>query len=286
MTSLNISRGWKKDERSTKEPRRWTLGIGCMVLLAVALALWRAPVEAEFPRCDTEQACLRPASFPGEDQALPACNTACTYSDGGATTCGAAGYNCTNGNEGSGGGGGSGGDGGDCQGSDCGRLPAYGEWLKGSVWQSSTAWGGDARRAVDGNQDGNYASGSVTHTDINVRPEWHIYTSRTLYKSVTIYNRTDCCGERLGGASVWVRHWDEKSGTFIWRRVEYIPKTGEAPGGEAREARSHQLLWQAAQPQRRRPGDHAPRGIESAAQPGGGCAVGLRRPGSVLRGVI
>ena len=230
MTSLGISSGWK-DETSTQEPGRWTLGIGCMVFLAASLALWRAPVEAEFPRCDTEEMC--------RSSARPACNMACTYSNGTATTCGAAGYDCTNGDEGSGSGGG--GSGGGCQGSDCGSLPAYGEWLSHDpgtwVWQSSTAWGGDARRAVDGNQDGNYWANSVTHTDINVRPEWHINTRHTLYKSVTIYNRTDCCSERLAGADVWVHNWDPKSGTYIWRRVAVIPKTvGSAwRGGPPRE---------------------------------------------------
>jgi hypothetical protein len=87
---------------------------------------------------------------------------------------------------------------------------------------------------VDGNPDGDWASGSVTHTDIDVRPEWHIYTGRDLYKSVRIYNRTDCCGERLGGASVWVRHWDTKSETYKWRRVATIGKKGKKPGREIR----------------------------------------------------
>ena len=102
---------------------------------------------------------------------------------------------------------------------------------------------------MDGNPDGNYWASSVTHTDINVRPEWHIYTKRTLYKSVTIYNRTDCCGERLAGASVWVRHWDEKSGTYIWRRVADIPKTvGNAVGGPDSKIALASYTWQAAQP--------------------------------------
>lgn len=169
------------------------------------------PVEAECPRCSevckTEVQCS---------------NTACTYSDGVATTCGAASYDCkadTGGGSGDGDGGSDGGGG-----ESAGGSAGYGTLLSRApytwVWQSSTAWGGDAYRAVDGNPDGDWA------TDINVRPEWHIYTTSTLYKSVTIYNRTDCCGERLGGADVWVRHWDTKSGTHIWRRVATIGKKG------------------------------------------------------------
>jgi hypothetical protein len=107
--------------------------------------------------------------------------------------------------------------------------------LRGWVWQSSTAWGGEASRAVDGKwaddwPQSDWASGSVTHTDINVHPGWHIYTNHEPYKSVTIYNRTDCCGERLGGASVWVHNWDAKSGTYIWRRVATLGKQGQNPG--------------------------------------------------------
>ena len=37
------------------------------------------------------------------------------------------------------------------------------------VTQSSTAFGGDARRAVDGKLDGNYGHNSVTHTDFQIK---------------------------------------------------------------------------------------------------------------------
>lgn len=185
------------------------------LLLLGTLAL---PVEAEFPRCS--EVCKPEVQ----------CNTtACTYSDGVATTCGAANYDC-----GAGTGGGSGKGNGESE--STGGPAGYGELLSRApytwVWQSSTAWDGDAYRAVDGNRDGDWASGSVTHTDIDVRPEWHIYTRETLYKSVTIYNRTDCCGERLGGASVWVRHLDKKSETYKWRQVATIGKKGKNPGRE------------------------------------------------------
>lgn len=200
------------------------------LLLLGTLAL---PVEAQFARCD--EVCSNPNPFmPTEVQ----CNTACTllYPDlpehGLATTCEAATYDCTR-DTGGGSGGGDGGSDGGGGGESTAGVPGYGDLLSRApgtrVWQSSTAWGGDASRAVDYNYDGNWASGSVTHTDINVRPEWRIHTDHNVYRSVRIFNRTDCCSERLGGASVWVHHWDTKSQTYKWRQVATI---GKNPGRE------------------------------------------------------
>ncbi|MFE1951527.1 GH92 family glycosyl hydrolase [Streptomyces sp. NPDC059524] len=66
--------------------------------------------------------------------------------------------------------------------------------------QRSTAWGGVAARAVDGNTDGNYTVGSVTHTaeDGSAEPWWQVDlgASRAI-SDVTVWNRTDCCSERL-----------------------------------------------------------------------------------------
>lgn len=78
-------------------------------------------------------------------------------------------------------------------------------------WQSSTAWGGIAARGNDGNTDGYYWAESVTHTGTGfVYPSqphmpgqhWYVYLSpnfgpERIVRSVTLYNRTDCCQERL-----------------------------------------------------------------------------------------
>jgi hypothetical protein len=216
--------------------------LGCLLLIT-ALVACSGTAEAETcnPGETVEDCAQRVCSCPNT------CDFACLENTSCSTTCnethlnqvGENDYEChceettcrIGGNvpcDDSSGGGDSGG--GDSGGGDSGGggLPSYEELLSGRVRQSSTAWDGDARRAVDGNQDGNYWAGSVTHTDINVRPEWHIYTYRTRYKSVTIYNRTDCCGERLAGASVWVHHDDGKGG-YIWRRVATI---GKNPGSK------------------------------------------------------
>jgi len=75
-----------------------------------------------------------------------------------------------------------------------------------SALQSSTAYGGTADRAVDGNTGGDYFTGkSVTHTEEgNQRqPWWQVDLGVSAQiDHVVLWNRTDCCGERL--TSFWV----------------------------------------------------------------------------------
>jgi RHS repeat-associated protein len=64
---------------------------------------------------------------------------------------------------------------------------------------------GDAWRAVDGNTDGNYMAGSVTHTDGESQPWWQVdLGSAQAVSAVTLWNRTDCCSERLTDFHVFV----------------------------------------------------------------------------------
>ncbi len=64
--------------------------------------------------------------------------------------------------------------------------------------QSSVIFGGSASRAVDGNTNGNWSSSSVTHTDADSLPWWEVdLGSAQLVDKIIIYNRTDCCGNRL-----------------------------------------------------------------------------------------
>jgi hypothetical protein len=61
-----------------------------------------------------------------------------------------------------------------------------------------TLGGGDPSRAVDGNPDGNWYDGSVTHTEYLSQPWWQVDLGADHYvKSIDIFNRTDCCAERL-----------------------------------------------------------------------------------------
>ncbi len=72
------------------------------------------------------------------------------------------------------------------------------------VSQSSTAFSGVASRAVDQNTDGNYSAGSVTHTRTSFQPWWMIdLGEQTRIDSVNIYNRTNCCTDRLSNFYVF-----------------------------------------------------------------------------------
>ncbi|MDE0740404.1 MAG: discoidin domain-containing protein, partial [Planctomycetota bacterium] len=60
------------------------------------------------------------------------------------------------------------------------------------------------QRALDGNTDGQWGGGSVTHT--NGAPSWWEVDLRDTYEiwSITIWNRLDCCSERLTDFTVTV----------------------------------------------------------------------------------
>ncbi|HLK65117.1 MAG TPA: discoidin domain-containing protein [Bryobacteraceae bacterium] len=72
--------------------------------------------------------------------------------------------------------------------------------------QSSTLPGApDARVAIDGNTDGNFFHGSVTATNLEANPWWQVDLGVPIaVNSVTIWNRTDCCGSRLSDYWVFV----------------------------------------------------------------------------------
>src|SRR4030095_2433740 len=63
----------------------------------------------------------------------------------------------------------------------------------GTAKQSSTAHGGSAQRAVDGNTNGSYGSGTQTHTNENEeRPWWELdLKSPQPISAITVWNRTE-----------------------------------------------------------------------------------------------
>jgi alpha-L-fucosidase len=65
--------------------------------------------------------------------------------------------------------------------------------------QKSLGWGGVPERAVDGNTDGNWGGNSVTHTaEPSDQAWWQVDLGRSYpIDEVAIWNRTDCCSERL-----------------------------------------------------------------------------------------
>ncbi|MGH3384724.1 MAG: alpha-L-fucosidase [Nocardioidaceae bacterium] len=72
------------------------------------------------------------------------------------------------------------------------------------VSQSSLGWGGVPERAVDGNTDGRYGGNSVTHTaEPSNEAWWQVDLAESVpIDSVDIWNRTDCCADRL--SDYWV----------------------------------------------------------------------------------
>jgi RHS repeat-associated protein len=71
--------------------------------------------------------------------------------------------------------------------------------------QSSTSFGGNSSRGVDGNTNGNWGDNSVTHTNNEHQPWWQVdLGSVQQIGTVKLWNRTDCCGERLSNFYVLV----------------------------------------------------------------------------------
>ena len=64
--------------------------------------------------------------------------------------------------------------------------------MKGEAKQSSTAYDGPAKYAIDGNTDGNYLAKSTTHTATEKNPWWELdLKSQQALDRIDIWNRTD-----------------------------------------------------------------------------------------------
>ncbi|WP_344246647.1 glycosyl hydrolase family 95 catalytic domain-containing protein [Isoptericola hypogeus] len=71
--------------------------------------------------------------------------------------------------------------------------------------QSSVVSGGVPSRAVDGDTDGVWGNGSVTHTASQNQPWWQVdLGSSQPIGEIAVWNRTDCCSDRLSDYYVFV----------------------------------------------------------------------------------
>lgn len=69
--------------------------------------------------------------------------------------------------------------------------------------QTTEGWGGEARKAVDGKTDGIYDDQSCTHTEKKANNWWKVDLQAEYFVSkVIVWNRVDCCSERLAGFTV------------------------------------------------------------------------------------
>ncbi len=72
-----------------------------------------------------------------------------------------------------------------------------------SARQSTTAFSGVASRAVDGNTQGNYHKGSVTHTHHTNNPWWEVDLGKDYgIEQIKLFNRVGCCTDRLDNFSI------------------------------------------------------------------------------------
>lgn len=82
--------------------------------------------------------------------------------------------------------------------------------------ESSVAHSGVAQRAVDGNPDGHWNQGSTTHTNRG-KNFWEVNLGKARnINLVVVYNRVDCCQNRINGVTVWAGK--EKCGTISYRK--------------------------------------------------------------------
>ncbi len=70
---------------------------------------------------------------------------------------------------------------------------------------------GLAMKAVDGNTSGKWSDQSVTHTKKESNPYWEVdLKSSYSISRITIWNRTDCCSDRLNNLQVFTRGTTEE----------------------------------------------------------------------------
>lgn len=82
--------------------------------------------------------------------------------------------------------------------------------------QSSQFEHGNANRAVDGNTNGNWGASSVTHTNNENNPWWEVnLLDEYDINTITLFNRSDCCPERLNNFSIIVANREGGNGTVF-----------------------------------------------------------------------
>ena len=97
--------------------------------------------------------------------------------------------------------------------------------------QSTTSSNGSAERAIDGNTDGDFRKSSVTHTDDKLDSWWEVMLpSPAVIEEIVIWNRSDCCWDRLSNLLVSVL---DDSRRIVWAQ----PLTGSVGKGSYESCR-------------------------------------------------
>jgi hypothetical protein len=85
----------------------------------------------------------------------------------------------------------------------------------GKPASQSSNYIGDANRAVDGNTDGTFTAQSVTHTNADLNAWWQVDLQQSYsINDITLFNRTDCCADRLSNFYVFVSGSDMTGRSF------------------------------------------------------------------------
>ena len=109
---------------------------------------------------------------------------------------------------------------------------------QGKATQSTTAHGGDANKAIDGNTDGTFAKGGQTHSQEGSQNPWWEVDLGANYPidSIVVWNRTDGnFGNRLNNFTLKVLDEQKK---VIWQKPKLPAPQGKAAyevGGESTE---------------------------------------------------
>ena len=94
--------------------------------------------------------------------------------------------------------------------------------LGGTAVQCATAWGGEAKRAIDGNTSDRYGDNTVTHTPEDLTdPTWELDLGKSVpVEKVVVWNRGDGYAQRLNGVRVTLADAARK---IVWEDTR--PKT-------------------------------------------------------------
>ena len=106
--------------------------------------------------------------------------------------------------------------------------------LGGKAEQTDTAWGGEARRAIDGNTSDKYSHNTITHTPENLAdPTWEVDLGASYpVEKIVVWNRGDGFAQRLDGVRVTLSDagrnivWEETRGKTE-RTNFFVPKAGQ-----------------------------------------------------------
>ncbi|MDX1963657.1 MAG: chitobiase/beta-hexosaminidase C-terminal domain-containing protein [Pirellulales bacterium] len=97
----------------------------------------------------------------------------------------------------------------------------------GKASQSTTGYGCTANRANDGNTSSSFFNGSLSSTDTETNPWWSVDLGEEKQIGlIKVFNRGDCCGERLSQAIVEVLDgegkvtWSSRIGTTVNNSVD------------------------------------------------------------------